>query len=307
MRFGCFPWWHPGTLNLARVSRDCMAVTAACMLTPRKLFVELGGFDEARFAVAYNDADYGYRLADAGYRSVYCAEAELLHHEGSSRGFIDNPRESRRLSGGAWPSGRPVLQPALSILNRRPSRPGRRSCRSADTRDRCRPGGDPHNLNCEGAPMFERDLLSRLKAAGAVDPVVVSPCDGPLRAVVRGGRHRGPDRAELGRRTGDVSGCLSKSESRTSARIMQQGALRGRSRQHAAIVLGGRRGASGRDCRRSGAFTKAIPGSRISRRCRRPCAAAALACLAYPYRVVFTAKSSARVWAGPQFELQLRA
>ncbi len=30
---------------------------------------------------------------DAGYRSVYCAEAELYHHEGLSRGFTDDPRE----------------------------------------------------------------------------------------------------------------------------------------------------------------------------------------------------------------------
>src|SRR5262249_54220455 len=85
--FKLLPCWDPGTLNLARVSRNCSAVTAACMLTPRRLFLDMGGFDEVHFPVAYNDADYGYRLADAGYRSVYCAEAELYHHEGASRGL----------------------------------------------------------------------------------------------------------------------------------------------------------------------------------------------------------------------------
>jgi GT2 family glycosyltransferase/glycosyltransferase involved in cell wall biosynthesis len=82
-----------GYLSQAMVTRNYSAVTAACLLTPRQLFLELGGFDEQNFAVAYNDADYGYRLLERGYRCVYCPDAELLHKEGTSRGFGDNPRE----------------------------------------------------------------------------------------------------------------------------------------------------------------------------------------------------------------------
>ncbi|NJS10691.1 MAG: glycosyltransferase, partial [Microcoleus sp. CSU_2_2] len=82
-----------GYLSQAMVTRNYSAVTAACMITPRHLFLELGGFDEENFAVAYNDADYGYRLLEKGYRCVYCPDAELLHKEGTSRGFNDNPQE----------------------------------------------------------------------------------------------------------------------------------------------------------------------------------------------------------------------
>ncbi|MGB3510427.1 MAG: glycosyltransferase [Microcoleaceae cyanobacterium] len=82
-----------GYLSQASVSRNYSAVTAACMLTPRKLFLDLGGFDESNFAVAYNDADYCYRLLEIGYRSVYCPDAELIHKEGTSRGYSDNPQE----------------------------------------------------------------------------------------------------------------------------------------------------------------------------------------------------------------------
>ncbi|MGD1806919.1 glycosyltransferase [Dapis sp. BLCC M126] len=82
-----------GYLSQAFVSRNYSAVTAACMLTSRKLFLELGGFDEENFAVAYNDADYGYQLLEKGYRSVYCPDAELIHKEGTSRGYSDNPQE----------------------------------------------------------------------------------------------------------------------------------------------------------------------------------------------------------------------
>jgi GT2 family glycosyltransferase/glycosyltransferase involved in cell wall biosynthesis len=82
-----------GYLSYAKVTRNYSAVTAACLLTPRQLFLELGGFDEIEFAVAYNDADYGYRLLEKGYRSVYCPTAEFIHYEGSTRGFSDNPKE----------------------------------------------------------------------------------------------------------------------------------------------------------------------------------------------------------------------
>ncbi|WP_373537460.1 glycosyltransferase [Microcoleus sp.] len=82
-----------GYLSQAMVTRNYSAVTAACTITPRQLFLELGGFDEENFAVAYNDADYGYRLLELGYRCVYCPDAELLHKEGTSRGFTDNPQE----------------------------------------------------------------------------------------------------------------------------------------------------------------------------------------------------------------------
>ena len=89
--FRYLPSWDPGYLNLARVSRNCLAVTAACLLTPRELFHKLGKFDERRFGVAYNDVDYCYRMIDAGFRCVYCAEAELFHYEGASRGFERQP------------------------------------------------------------------------------------------------------------------------------------------------------------------------------------------------------------------------
>ena len=116
---------EPGYWNLDRVTRDCMAVTAACLLTPRTLFLDLGGFDEERFPVAYNDADYGYRLADAGFRSVYCAEAVLYHHEGLSRGRTDDPRalamfrqiHGRRVD----PYFSPHLDPEHEIFEPRPT------------------------------------------------------------------------------------------------------------------------------------------------------------------------------------------
>ena len=113
------PDWHHGYLSYGMVARNYSAVTAACLLTPRRLFFEQDGFDERRFGVAYNDVDYCYRLIDNGYRCVYVPGAELYHHEGFSRGFKDDPKEvavfrrkySNRID--------PYYSPNLSLQNER--------------------------------------------------------------------------------------------------------------------------------------------------------------------------------------------
>jgi GT2 family glycosyltransferase len=92
--FKLAPWWHRGDLDWAVVARECSAVTAACLLTRRSVFLEMGGFDESRFAVAFNDVDYCLRLGRSGLRSIYAPRAELLHHEGATRGFGDDPAET---------------------------------------------------------------------------------------------------------------------------------------------------------------------------------------------------------------------
>jgi len=65
--------------------RNVSAVTAACMLVPKEVFWQVGGFDE-RFQIAFGDIDFCLRLRDAGYRIVYTPDATLIHHEGKSRG-----------------------------------------------------------------------------------------------------------------------------------------------------------------------------------------------------------------------------
>ncbi|MDP2835042.1 MAG: glycosyltransferase [Pseudomonadota bacterium] len=68
-----------GRLNLPQ---EYSAVTAACLLVKRALYLELGGLDEQRYQVSYNDVDFCLRLRHQGYRNVYTPHARLLH-EGS--------------------------------------------------------------------------------------------------------------------------------------------------------------------------------------------------------------------------------
>ena len=76
----------PGYFGLPRVVSNQSAVTAACMLTRRACFDEVGGFSSS-LAVNYNDVDYCLKLRRRGYRIVYTPELTLWHYESSSRGF----------------------------------------------------------------------------------------------------------------------------------------------------------------------------------------------------------------------------
>jgi len=77
----------------AHVPRNVAAVTAACLLTRRKTFEEVGGFDEGALEVAWNDVDFCLRLSLDGLRVVMNPLAELVHLGSASRGDAKNDRE----------------------------------------------------------------------------------------------------------------------------------------------------------------------------------------------------------------------
>src|SRR5207302_1862343 len=82
--------------DFPQIVRNCSAVTAACMLTKRKLFLDLGGFNESRLAVAFQDVDYCLRVRQAGLFIVYTPYCVLVHHESVTKDEkIVNPKEVR--------------------------------------------------------------------------------------------------------------------------------------------------------------------------------------------------------------------
>jgi len=66
--------------------RECIAVTGACMMTRKTLFMELGGFDENNLAIAYNDVDYCFKIREKGLKVMYIPDAKLYHYESATRG-----------------------------------------------------------------------------------------------------------------------------------------------------------------------------------------------------------------------------
>jgi len=79
------PAGDPGYMDLATVTRNCSAVTAACMMLRRSVFEEADGFDE-KLDVAYNDVDFCLRIIQKGYYIVWTPHAVLYHHESATRG-----------------------------------------------------------------------------------------------------------------------------------------------------------------------------------------------------------------------------
>ncbi len=74
-----------GYLNMAAVTRECSAVTGACLATRREIFEQLQGFDES-LGIDLNDVDYCLRAGAEGFRTIYEPSAELIHYESPSRG-----------------------------------------------------------------------------------------------------------------------------------------------------------------------------------------------------------------------------
>jgi O-antigen biosynthesis protein len=86
----------PGYGDLLRVAHECSAVTAACMLTRRSDYVEVGGLDETNLSIAFNDVDVCLKLRALGRRIVFTPHAKLIHLESVSRGGDDRPDRTNR-------------------------------------------------------------------------------------------------------------------------------------------------------------------------------------------------------------------
>ncbi|MFI5350086.1 MAG: glycosyltransferase family 2 protein [Elusimicrobiota bacterium] len=74
-----------GYFGRIQLVQNLSAVTAACLMTSREAFEEVGGFD-ARYSRALNDVDYCLRLRERGRLVVYTPYVDILHHESLSRG-----------------------------------------------------------------------------------------------------------------------------------------------------------------------------------------------------------------------------
>ncbi len=108
----------------AMCAQDYSAVTAACMMSKKSVFNEVGGFSED-FAVAFNDIDYCMKVRSLGKLIVYAPYALLYHYESKSRGLEDTPEKVDRFNrevakfAKKWPDilrdGDPYYNPNLTL------------------------------------------------------------------------------------------------------------------------------------------------------------------------------------------------
>jgi GT2 family glycosyltransferase len=73
-----------GYFNNVLLAQNYLAVTGACLMTPRALFEEVGGLSPT-LPINFNDIDYCLKVWAAGQRVVYDPDTVLYHFESSSR------------------------------------------------------------------------------------------------------------------------------------------------------------------------------------------------------------------------------
>jgi GT2 family glycosyltransferase len=117
----------PGYLSLLHSQRRVSAVTAACLMVRRKVFLAVAGFDEQDLPVDLNDIDFCLRLRAQGFEIMWTPFARLLHVEGATRSVgVDQERSAatrvqqqaflRRWSvNGVLPED-PTYHPGLSLV-----------------------------------------------------------------------------------------------------------------------------------------------------------------------------------------------
>src|SRR4029079_19564633 len=84
---GAFKRHHGASVDVARESTEVFGVCGAACLMPKRVFDELGGFDED-FFVSHEDVDLSYRARLLGHRVRYVADAVVRHHGSATLGLV---------------------------------------------------------------------------------------------------------------------------------------------------------------------------------------------------------------------------
>ncbi|TLT05663.1 glycosyltransferase [Aliarcobacter thereius] len=85
-----------GYFNRLFAVQNLSAVTGACLMIKKKLYLELNGLDEIDFVVAYNDVDFCLRVLKSGYKNIFTPYAKAYHYESISRGDDTKNKEKNK-------------------------------------------------------------------------------------------------------------------------------------------------------------------------------------------------------------------
>ena len=103
--------------------RDYLAVTGACMMMNKKVFHDVGGFDES-YLLVFSDIEICLRAIQLGYRVVYDPFARLIHYEGQTRSTYIPASDIQRgyeHFADIISRGDPYYNPNLSLATRVPT------------------------------------------------------------------------------------------------------------------------------------------------------------------------------------------
>ncbi|GKW10575.1 hypothetical protein PEC301899_08570 [Pectobacterium carotovorum subsp. carotovorum] len=74
-----------GYMNRLHTTHNVSAVSAACMMMRRDVFIDLGGFDEQQCPIYFGDVDLALKARQQGYLIVWTPDVKLTHLGGASR------------------------------------------------------------------------------------------------------------------------------------------------------------------------------------------------------------------------------
>ena len=72
--------------------READYISGAAIMLRRKLWEEIGGFDERFVPAYYEDVDLAFQVRERGYKVVYQPRAEVVHFEGITE-MLDERRK----------------------------------------------------------------------------------------------------------------------------------------------------------------------------------------------------------------------
>lgn len=81
--------------------RNYQALSAACLLIKKKVFVKLGMFDE-RFKNGFEDVDLCLKIKKLGLTCHYCPQSQVYHYESKTPERFKNNSENEKLLGMKW-------------------------------------------------------------------------------------------------------------------------------------------------------------------------------------------------------------
>lgn len=181
--------------NFVQSERDVSLLSGACLLMPRAVFDEIGGWDAERTPIMHSDIDLCCRIRERGYAMVYTPFAELRHIGHLSLKETDHLRERRKDKADTylmkrWGQylGRDPFHPEnlCDLLYHHGERPYRIEIGAQDSallgaRDVLFVS---HDLSLSGAPMLLLHLAEHFRRRGLF-VAVMSPQDGELGDMLR--------------------------------------------------------------------------------------------------------------------------
>ena len=84
-----------GYLKQLVCARDVSAVTAACLMMKKSVFVSIGGFNE-EYAVDFNDIDLCMRIRRAGGKIIFQPLCKAYHYESKTRGNVKKTADAQK-------------------------------------------------------------------------------------------------------------------------------------------------------------------------------------------------------------------